>query len=172
MAAYIAAIPKKVQVVLGQTTLTPEAILSVDRDWKHHNCGGVYINLSRIGQEYGCYAGSTTRAFSMRIMEHLRVASRYTPDTLPEEHSSSLHYNRICKVGVISNFRALTAFSDKSIPRGYVFLLEAAMMVMFRSLFNGTFRKYNNPELEDLGGEGPSLDMPSSSLTPCYRACS
>lgn len=72
MAAYIAAIPRKVQVVLGQTTLTPEAILSVDRDWKHHNCGGVYINPSRIGQEYGYYVGSTTRAFSMRIMEHFR----------------------------------------------------------------------------------------------------
>jgi hypothetical protein len=40
MAAYIAAIPKK-----GQVVLTPEAILSVDRDWKHHNYGGVYINL-------------------------------------------------------------------------------------------------------------------------------
>jgi hypothetical protein len=76
----------------------------------------------------------------MQIMENFRVASRYTPDTLPEVHSS------ICKAGVVSNFGVLAAFRDNSIPRGYVYLLEATMMVIFRSLCNGTFRKYNNPQ--------------------------
>jgi hypothetical protein len=49
----------------------------------------------------------------MQIMENFRVASRYTPDTLPEVHSS------ICKAGVVSNFGVLAAFRDNSIPRGY-----------------------------------------------------
>ncbi|KFY04002.1 hypothetical protein O988_01071 [Pseudogymnoascus sp. VKM F-3808] len=151
MAVYVTAIPRRVQVVLGQNKFTPEAILSVDRDWRHHNCGGVYINLSKSKdmQEYGCYIGSTTRAFSTRIMEHIRVASKYSPDTLPDMYSSSLHYNHICKLGVVSNFRVLAAFRDRDIPRGYIFLLEAALMVMTRSLCNKTFQKYNNPEFEE-----------------------
>ncbi|KFZ08449.1 hypothetical protein V501_05958 [Pseudogymnoascus sp. VKM F-4519 (FW-2642)] len=46
MESYMAIIPRKVQVLLGQGSLTPASILSLDRDWKHYHLSkGVYINL-------------------------------------------------------------------------------------------------------------------------------
>ncbi|KAL5354508.1 hypothetical protein ACLOAV_000597 [Pseudogymnoascus australis] len=46
MVVYKAAIPQKVQLVLGREVLTPEEILLLDKDWLHHKNGGVYVDLA------------------------------------------------------------------------------------------------------------------------------
>lgn len=46
MESYMAAIPHKVQVLLGQSSFAPESILALGKDWKHHHLSkGVYVNL-------------------------------------------------------------------------------------------------------------------------------
>ncbi|KFY93430.1 hypothetical protein V498_04444 [Pseudogymnoascus sp. VKM F-4517 (FW-2822)] len=154
MVVYKAAIPQKVQLVLGREVQTPEEILLLDKDWLHHKNGGVYVDLaytkSRPSSEYGCYIGSTTRAFSKRIIEHLRISRRYVPDKLPDRFSGSPHYQSICRAGTSTNFRVLALFHDSGNPKltGYIHLLEAIMMIMFQSIDGKRFREVNNSESE------------------------
>ncbi|KFY97410.1 hypothetical protein V500_02084 [Pseudogymnoascus sp. VKM F-4518 (FW-2643)] len=136
MAAFMAAIPDKVKVALGGATIDHNAILSLDRDWQHYQAGGIYVDLAfdKSVEKYGCYVGSTRRHFHHRIRQHLRVADRFTPDTLSSEFESSSHYRYICKATTNPNFRILAIFRDKNVPAGYLYLLEAIMIAMLQSI--------------------------------------
>lgn len=62
MESYTAAIPRKVQVLLGQNDFTLALILALDRDWKHHHLSkGIYVDLpfDKSTNDYKCYVGST-----------------------------------------------------------------------------------------------------------------
>lgn len=132
MAACTSAIPDKVKVALGGTTIDPNAILSLDRDWQHYQAWGIYVNLAfdKSTGEYGCYVGSTRRHFHHRIRQHLKVADKFTPDTLSPELRRGIHYRYICKATVSPNFRIVAMFRDKNVPSGYSYLLEAIMIAM------------------------------------------
>ncbi|OBT75774.1 hypothetical protein VF21_05556 [Pseudogymnoascus sp. 05NY08] len=153
MAAFMAAISDKVKVALGGATIDDNAILSVDRDWLHYQAGGVYVNLAldKSTGKYGCYVGSTRRHFHIRIKRHLKIAAPYTPDTLPLYHGGSKHYNYVCKANISPNFRILAVFRDKDVPAGYVYLLEAIMMILLQTIpppSNGN--NWHNPDAHNV----------------------
>jgi hypothetical protein len=80
MVVYRAAILEKVQLVLGRETPTPEAVIALDRYWRRHKNGGVYVDLAytKSSNDHACYIGSTTREFSKRIRGRLRILNKYT----------------------------------------------------------------------------------------------
>ncbi|KFY49934.1 hypothetical protein V496_09697 [Pseudogymnoascus sp. VKM F-4515 (FW-2607)] len=152
--SYTAAIPRKVQVLLGQNDFTPASILTLDRDWKHHHLSkGVYVGLplDKSTNDYKCYVGSACRSLSKRISEHMRIARSYTPSELPGKLVTSMHYKYICKTNVVGNFRILAAFPSRDVPDGYVHLLEAIMMIILQScprpLQNSRFMNSKSHEL-------------------------
>ena len=136
MESYMAAIPRKVQLLLGQDSLAPASILALDGDWKHHHLSkGVYINLpfDKSTNIYECYIGSTCCTLFKRVSQHTRIAQLYTGGKLSKENAKSLHYNYICKPNVARNFRVLAAFPSRDVPDDYVHLLEAIVMIFFQS---------------------------------------
>ncbi|OBT90602.1 hypothetical protein VE02_01014 [Pseudogymnoascus sp. 03VT05] len=136
MESYMAAIPRKVQLLLRQDSLTPASIISLDRDWKHYHLSkGVYINLpfDKSTNIYECYIGSTCCTLFKRVSQHTRIAQLYTGGKLSKENAKSLHYNYICTPNVARNFRILAAFPSRDVPSGYVHLLEAIMMIFSQS---------------------------------------
>lgn len=49
MESYMAAIPRKVRLLLGQDSLAPASILALDGDWKHHHKSkGIYVGLPYV----------------------------------------------------------------------------------------------------------------------------
>lgn len=70
MESYMAAVLHKVQVLLGRDNFTPESILALNRDWKHHHLSKrVYVNLpfDKSANDYECYIGSTCRTIQTYI---------------------------------------------------------------------------------------------------------
>ncbi|KFZ14753.1 hypothetical protein V502_05922 [Pseudogymnoascus sp. VKM F-4520 (FW-2644)] len=117
MTAFMAAIPDEVKVALGGATIDYNAILSVDRDWLHYQVEGVYLNLAfdKSTKEDGFYVGSKRRQFHIRVERHLKIVAQYTPDTLPLYHGG-------------------TVFRNTDVPPGYVYLLEAIMMILLQTI--------------------------------------